>query len=95
MPGTQRSGLWKTVGELSLQPSFPMPLLGSGAKSLGYDSSVFGTIKVTRSILPYFRRRRAGIIIMMSSSGGIAGMPGASPYASSKFALEGTREFLR
>ena len=109
----QRLGLWKTAGELRLEPSFEIPLLASEAKSLElsftsvltnrsqevfqrqYDTNVFGTIKMTRSILPIFRRRRAGIIIMMSSAGGNVGMPGASPYVSSKFALEGTRKFLR
>ncbi|CAF9913624.1 hypothetical protein IMSHALPRED_001398 [Imshaugia aleurites] len=60
-----------------------------------YDTNVFGTIKVTRSILPFFRRRRAGTIVMMSSAAGNLGMPGASPYVSSKFALEGLSECLR
>ncbi|KAM0800781.1 putative short-chain oxidoreductase [Usnea florida] len=60
-----------------------------------YDTNIFGTIKLTRSVLPIFRRRRAGIIIMISSLTGIVGMPGASPYASSKFALEGLSECLR
>lgn len=59
-----------------------------------YDTNVFGTIKVTRSILPFFRRRRAGTIVMMSSAAGNLGMPGASPYVSSKFALEGTQGLL-
>ena len=55
-----------------------------------FDTNLFGTVKVTRSILPIFRRRRAGIIVMISSAGGSVGMPGAGPYVSSKFALEGT-----
>ncbi|CAD6579485.1 MAG: hypothetical protein ASARMPREDX12_000860 [Alectoria sarmentosa] len=60
-----------------------------------YDTNFFGTVKMTRSILPLFRRRRAGIIVMMSSVGGNVGMPGASPYVSSKFAIEGLSECLR
>ena len=59
-----------------------------------YDTNVFGTVKVTRSILPIFRRRRAGIIVMMSSAAGNVGAPGAIPYVSSKFALEGTHGLL-
>ena len=60
-----------------------------------YDTNLFGTVKMTRSILPLFRRRRAGIIVMMSSVGGNVGMPGASPYFSSKFAIEGTNISVR
>ena len=63
-----------------------------------YDTNVFGAVKVTRSILPELRRRRAGragIIFMMSSAAGSVGNPGASLYVNSKFALEGTEDFLR
>lgn len=59
-----------------------------------YETNVFGTIKVTRSILPYFRHRQAGTIVMMGSVGGCVGLPGGSPYCSSKFALEGISECL-
>ena len=54
-----------------------------------YNTNVFGTVKVTHSVLPFFRRRHAGIIVMISSLAGNIGMPGAGLYVSSKFALEG------
>ena len=54
-----------------------------------YETNVLGTVKVTRSVLPWFRQRRAGVIVMIGSINGVAGIAGGSPYCSSKFALEG------
>ena len=60
-----------------------------------FDTNVFGTIKVTRALLPHFRQRRAGTMVFIGSLSGWIGHPGISAYAGSKFALEGTPSQLQ
>jgi NAD(P)-dependent dehydrogenase (short-subunit alcohol dehydrogenase family) len=55
-----------------------------------FDTNVFGTIKVTRALLPHFRERRAGTNVFIGSLSGWIGHRGVSPYSGSKFALEGS-----
>ncbi|KFZ17847.1 hypothetical protein V502_04380 [Pseudogymnoascus sp. VKM F-4520 (FW-2644)] len=59
-----------------------------------FDTNVFGTIKVTRALLPHFRERRSGTIVFIGSLSGWVGHAGCSAYAGSKFALEGIVESL-
>ena len=54
-----------------------------------FETNVFGTIKVTKAVLPYFRERRAGTNVFISSRSGWCGDPFCSAYSGSKFALEG------
>ncbi len=54
-----------------------------------FDTNVFGSIKVTRAILPHFRQRRAGTVVFIGSLSGWIGDPFCSAYSGSKFALEG------
>jgi len=55
---------------------------------------VFGTFKVTRAILPYFRSQAKGTIVFIGSLSGWIGHPGCGAYAGSKFALEGKPHLL-
>lgn len=59
-----------------------------------FDVNLFGTMAVTRQVVPYMRMARRGRIVMMSSIGGKVATPWASPYCASKFALEGFGEAL-
>ncbi|MGF6108851.1 SDR family NAD(P)-dependent oxidoreductase [Pseudomonas frederiksbergensis] len=59
-----------------------------------FATNVFGTFNVTRAVLPVMRRQRSAHVINMSSNGGFKGVPGASMYSSSKFAIEGFSEAL-
>ncbi len=59
-----------------------------------FNTNVFGTMAVTRTVLPFMRAAQRGRIIIMSSAGGKIASPGASAYCSSKFALEGFGESL-
>lgn len=54
-----------------------------------FDTNVFGTIRVTRALLPHFRQRRNGTMVFIGSLSGWIGHPGVGAYAGSKFALEG------
>jgi len=60
-----------------------------------FDTNFFGSVAVTKAVLPYMRARGSGHIIMVSSVAGRAGQPSLSSYASSKWALEGWTESLR
>lgn len=59
-----------------------------------FKVNVFGTMNVTRAILPHFRQNNAGMIVNLSSAAGRIGMPLVSMYAASKFAIEGFFESL-
>jgi len=57
-----------------------------------FEVNLFGVMNVTRAILPVFRQQKGGMIINVSSVGGLVGLPAASTYLSTKFALEGFTE---
>jgi short-subunit dehydrogenase len=59
------------------------------------ETNFFGTVRVTKLVLPHMRERRSGKIINVSSVGGLFALPFNSAYAASKFALEGYSESLR
>jgi NAD(P)-dependent dehydrogenase (short-subunit alcohol dehydrogenase family) len=59
-----------------------------------YETNLLGLIRVTQSVLPVMRRQKSGIIVNLSSGAGIFGIPGASAYSSTKFAVEGLSESI-
>ncbi|TWW01208.1 oxidoreductase [Chitinophaga pinensis] len=59
-----------------------------------YEVNVFGTLNVTRAILPYMRTQGAGHVINVSSIGGLSGFTGWGIYGSTKFAIEGITEAM-
>lgn len=59
-----------------------------------YEVNVFGTLNVTRAILPHMRAQGAGHVINISSVGGLSGFMGWGIYGSTKFAIEGITEAL-
>jgi NAD(P)-dependent dehydrogenase (short-subunit alcohol dehydrogenase family) len=59
------------------------------------EVNLFGTLNVTRAVLPVMRRQRSGQVVTITSLGGIVGAAFTSAYAASKFALEGWMESLR
>ena len=59
-----------------------------------FATNVFGTMAVTRAVLPYMRAARGGRIVLVTSIGGRIGSMALSAYCASKFALEGFGEAL-
>lgn len=59
-----------------------------------FDVNVFGTMNVTRAILPHFRQQKSGMIVNISSSTGLFTIPLLSLYSASKYAVEGFSESL-
>ncbi|KAJ9142939.1 putative oxidoreductase YusZ [Pleurostoma richardsiae] len=60
-----------------------------------FETNVFGTIKVTKAVLPHLRQRKEGVLVFIGSRSGWCGDPFCGPYSGSKFALEGLVECLR
>lgn len=58
------------------------------------ETNVFGTMKLTRAVLPTMRKQRSGSVIVINSVVGITAVEGGSVYSASKFALEGWMEGL-
>jgi NAD(P)-dependent dehydrogenase (short-subunit alcohol dehydrogenase family) len=59
-----------------------------------FEVNLFGVMRVTRRALPLLRANGGGRIVMVSSIAGRIGSNSLSPYAASKFALEGFSESL-
>jgi len=59
-----------------------------------FEANVFGTMAVTRAVLPLMREAGRGRIVLITSIGGRLGSPGNAVYCASKFALEGFGESL-
>jgi len=62
---------------------------------LQFETNFFGTVAMTRAVLPVMRQQRSGHIIQLSSIVGLTGSISVSSYTASKHALEGWSESLR
>lgn len=56
------------------------------------ETNVFGTMKITREVMPVMRKQGSGFVVVVSSTSGIKSVSGGSVYSASKFALEGWAE---
>lgn len=57
-------------------------------------TNLFGTIIMTKAVIPHMRQRRSGHIVQFSSVGGRVGAPGRAPYSAAKWGVEGFSEVL-
>src|SRR4051812_30797067 len=59
-----------------------------------FDTNVFGSIRMTRAVLPQMRKQGSGRIINVSSVLGLVPAPFGALYAATKHAIEGYSESL-
>jgi len=59
-----------------------------------FEVNVFGTMEMTRAVLPHMRAARRGRIVIITSVGGRIGSLAVSAYCATKFAQEGFGESL-
>lgn len=59
-----------------------------------FETNFFGTLAVTKAVLPRMRERGQGHIINFSSLAGLTGLPLVSSYSATKWAVEGMSEGL-
>jgi NAD(P)-dependent dehydrogenase (short-subunit alcohol dehydrogenase family) len=59
-----------------------------------FETNLFGSIRMTRAVLPHMRERGSGRIINLSSVLGVVPAPFGALYAASKHAMEGYSESL-
>lgn len=58
------------------------------------ETNLFGTIIVSKAVIPRMREQRSGHIIQLSSVGGRLGAPGRAAYSAAKWGVEGFSESL-
>jgi len=58
------------------------------------ETNLFGTIIMTKAVIPLMRAQRSGHLVQLSSVGGRIGAPGRAPYSAAKWGVEGFSESL-
>ena len=59
-----------------------------------FEVMFFGSVELTKAVLPHMRAQGTGAIVQVSSMGGQLAMPAFGAYCAAKFALEGLSEAL-
>ena len=59
-----------------------------------FETNFFGLVRLTKAVLPIFRRQRSGHIFNIGSVAGVVGVPSGGYYAATKHAVEGFSESL-
>lgn len=73
----------------------PLELVDEARLRKQFDVNFFGTLALTRAVLPLLREQGGGRIITLSSMLGLVSLPYQGAYAASKFAIEAAFEALR
>jgi len=60
-----------------------------------FETNFWGSVKMTKAVLPFMRKQRSGKIITIGSLAGLIGLPFNDYYSASKHALEGFFKSLR
>ncbi len=78
------------VGVLGLQEAFTMEDF-----QRVFEINVFGVQRMSRAVLPYFRKQKSGLLVQVSSILGRITIPFYGPYNATKWAVEALSENYR
>ncbi|KAK4496031.1 hypothetical protein PRZ48_013300 [Zasmidium cellare] len=53
-----------------------------------FDTLVFGVVRLTQAVTPYFRKQGSGFVVLVSSLASTTSIPAAGPYSGAKAAVE-------
>ena len=92
-------GLSGRIDLLVNNAGFSVGLAGDEESSIAqassiFDTNFFGTVRMTRAVVPQMRRQGAGRIINIGSALGFIPMPYNAVYSATKHAIEGYSESL-
>ena len=73
----------------------PVELVDTERLRRQFDVNVFGTMAMTRAVLPIFRAAGGGRVITLSSMLGLVSLPYQGIYSASKYALEALSDAMR
>jgi short-subunit dehydrogenase len=73
----------------------PLESISSDSIERQFATNVFGTMNITRELIPFMRESGGGAIVNISSMMGRISFPFFSPYVASKWAVEGFSEALQ
>lgn len=96
------NAILRSEGHLDLlvnNAGFSVALAGDEESSVAqarsiFDTNFFGTVRMTRAVVPHMRRQGGGRIINIGSLLGFLPMPYMAVYAASKHAIQGYSESL-
>jgi NAD(P)-dependent dehydrogenase (short-subunit alcohol dehydrogenase family) len=89
---SETGGLYGLINNAGLGLRGYFEVLGVDEIRQVFDANVFGTMAITRAVLPTMRAARRGRIIIITSVASKVAAMGLSAYCSSKFAQEGFGE---
>lgn len=81
---------WPTKSKTEYHASLTWALYSDAFVQRIFDLNVHGTMRVTQSVLPYFRAQKSGKIAFMGSCVAWGPFPIFTHYAAAKAALDGT-----
>lgn len=87
-------GVWALVNNAGTCLSAPLECVPAETLRQQLDTSVVGTLAVTRAFLPQLRQSRGRIVNISSGLGSVA-LPYLGAYATGQFAKEGMSDVLR
>ena len=85
---------WSPVNNAGISIISPLECIPINKAQEMMDVNFFGTLRLTKAVLPSMKARKSGHIIQCSSEGGVIGIPFFDIYAAMKFAMEGLTECL-
>ena len=88
------AGLWGLFNNAGISVTGPVEFLGIDGLRHQLEVNVVGQVAVTQALIPLLRRARGRVLSTGSVTGFIA-LPGLSPYAMSKHAMEAFSDSLR